>query len=151
MARSLVLVSLVVLALALGACADTSPTPPSATATESVGEVVPVVDGGGQYIAILPEELKTMLATKDFLFVNVHVPYEGEIEKTDAFIPFDEIETRLGEFPQAHDAKIVVYCRSGGMGDSAARDLVKAGYTNVYNLEGGFRAWSAAGYTLLQK
>ena len=150
MARSLVLVSLVVVALALGACGETSPTPPSTTAAPNVGEVVPV-DGGGQYIAILPEELNTMLATKDFFFVNVHVPYEGEIDKTDAFIPFDEIETHLGEFPQALDAKIVVYCRSGGMGDAAARDLVKAGYTNVYNLDGGFRAWSAAGYTLLQK
>ncbi len=33
----------------------------------------------------------------------------------------------------------------------AAAALVKAGYTNVYNLDGGLLAWSAAGYTLLQK
>ena len=99
------------------------------------------MEGGGHYTDILPQELNTMLQNKDFFFVNVHIPYEGEIEKTDAFIPFDQTEARLSEYPQARDAKIVVYCRSGSMSATAARDLVKAGYANVYNLDGGFRAW----------
>ena len=154
--RSLLLVALlVVVALAVGACSS-APVPSSSTASSStapgqaVGQAVPV-EGGGQYTDILPQELNTMLQNKDFFFVNVHIPYEGEIEKTDAFIPFDQTEARLGEYPQAHDAKIVVYCRSGSMSATAARALVKAGYTNVYNLDGGFRAWEAAGYPLLQK
>jgi rhodanese-related sulfurtransferase len=114
-----------------------------------VGQVVPV-EGGGQYLDILPQELKGMLEAKDFFFVNVHVPYEGEIEQTDAFVPFDQVTAKLSEFPQARGAKIVLYCRSGSMSAIAAREMVLAGYTDIYNLDGGFRAWAAAGYELIQ-
>jgi len=114
-----------------------------------VGQVVPV-EGGGQYLDILPQELEAMLEAKDFFFVNVHVPYEGEIEQTDAFIPFDQVAVRRSEFPQDTGAKIVLYCRSGSMSAIAARDMVSAGYTNIYNLDGGFRAWAAAGFELIQ-
>jgi phage shock protein E len=114
-----------------------------------LGQVVPV-DRGGQYIDITPQELNTMLEKKDFFFVNVHIPYEGELPDTDAFIPFDEIEGHLSEFPQDRDAKIVLYCRSGSMSATAAREMVRLGYTNVYNLDGGFRAWFEAGFEFFQ-
>jgi len=32
----------------------------------------------------------------------------------------------------------------------AAEEWAKAGYTNLLNLDGGFEAWEAAGYPLLQ-
>ncbi|KKT65934.1 MAG: hypothetical protein UW60_C0032G0016 [Candidatus Woesebacteria bacterium GW2011_GWA2_44_33] len=40
---------------------------------------------------ISARELKKELVKKDFVFINVHTPYEGEIEKTDSFIQFDEM------------------------------------------------------------
>jgi len=147
---SLLLASLVTVTLVLGACSETPVAVPSTATGQGVGQVVPV-EGGGQYTDILPQELNALLESKDFFFVNVHVPYAGEIQKTDTFIPFDLVEGSLGQFPQARGAKIVVYCQSGHMSAIAARVLVKAGYTSVYNLGGGFRAWEAAGYTLLQK
>lgn len=103
------------------------------------------------YQNITSPELATILSTKDFFFVNVHIPYEGEIEKTDASIPYNEIGQNLDKLPQDNNAKIVLYCRSGRMSEEAARTLTKSGYTNVYNLTGGMIQWEASGYPLLQK
>jgi rhodanese-related sulfurtransferase len=106
---------------------------------------------GGSYTAVNPAALAAMLARKDFLLVNVHVPYEGEIERTDRFVPFDAIEARLDTRPARKDAKVVLYCRSGRMSTIAARTLVKLGYTDVSNLEGGMLAWEGSGYALTHR
>jgi rhodanese-related sulfurtransferase len=37
------------------------------------------------------------------------------------------------------------------MSVTAARALVRLGYTDVWNLDGGMIAWRAAGYPLLEK
>lgn len=106
---------------------------------------------GGTYKRVSPARLAELLGNKDFVLVNVHVPYEGEIEGTDAFIPYDQIQARPGEFPRANDARIVLYCRSGRMSAEAARALVALGYTNVIDLDGGMIAWKAAGLALVNK
>ena len=103
------------------------------------------------YTDISAGELAAMLKDQDFPLVNVHIPYDGEIRSTDLFIPFDEIEENLDLLPSDKDAKIVLYCRSGSMSATAAKDLVEQGYTNVYNLEGGLKDSKASGYDLLQE
>ncbi len=113
--------------------------------SDGIGQVVPV-GGGGSYLDIIPSELDAMLGSEEFFFVNVHIPNEGEIPGTEAHIAFDQIAQRLDEFPEAKDAPIVLYCRSGSMSATAAIELVGAGYTNVMNLDGGYRAWADAGY-----
>ena len=102
---------------------------------------------GGSYTLVTVSELREMLVHKDFPLVNVHVPYYAEIEGTDLFIPYDEIEKQLDKLP-AKDARIVLYCRSGSMSSQAAHVLAKLGYTNVYDVEGGMIAWEAAGFPL---
>ena len=104
---------------------------------------------GGSYILLSVTELNTLLVNKDFIFVNVHIPYEGEIDKTDLFISYKEIDQNLAKLP-AKDGKIVVYCRSGSMSKSAALTLVSLGYTNIYDVQGGMAAWEAAGFPLLR-
>jgi rhodanese-related sulfurtransferase len=125
------------------ACGSSEPGAPSPTLGQSVET------GGGSYVNVTPAELRTMLESKDFPLVNVHIPYEREIDGTDLFIPYDQIAERLDELPQERDAKIVLYCRSGNMSATAADTLVGLGYTNVWNLDGGMIAWEQAGYPLL--
>ena len=101
---------------------------------------------GGAYLNITPTQLMEMLRNKDFVFINTHIPYEGEIEKTDAFIPYDQMMQLLKDHTSDKSAKIVLYCRSGRMSAIAAQELVRAGYTNVWNLDGGMAAWETGGY-----
>lgn len=101
-----------------------------------------------KYSDITSDQLKRMLEAKDFYFVNVHIPYEGEIEKTDAFIPYDQINNNLNKLPEDKEAKIVLYCKTGRMSALAARRLVELGYTNVKNLSFGMHDWQSKGYSL---
>jgi rhodanese-related sulfurtransferase len=57
----------------------------------------------------------------------------------------------VNEYPADKNAKIVLYCRSGRMSTIVAKELVKAGYTNVWNLDGGMIAWEKAGFELIRK
>ncbi len=148
------LIVLVLCALLLAACssADTPAANQPAGANQAAAKPV-VVSGerieapGGAYTLISVEELQAMLADKDFLLVNTHIPYEGEIEPTDLFIPYDKMPQNLAQLPD-REAKIVLYCRSGDMSEQAARKLVSFGYSEIYVVDGGMVAWEEAGYPL---
>ena len=107
--------------------------------------------GVAAFRTITSEELLEMLKDKRFPLVNVHVPYEGEIEQTDAFIPFDQISGQLDQLPSDKSAAIVLYCKSGRMSEIAARDLAALGYSNVAHLKGGMIAWEASGHSLSRR
>jgi len=106
---------------------------------------------GGVYRSISPEELGRMLKAKDFFLVNVHVPYAGEIEQTDAFISYKDTAARIEDYPRSRSAKIVVYCLTNGMSSIVVRQLVKEGFGNIYMLDGGMTAWRKAGFPLLDR
>lgn len=138
--RWLVLVlALVMSGLLIAACGEAQQ-----PAAAEVGTVVKTDQG--QYRDISAAELKAMMDKKDFFLVDVHVPNEGKLPELDARIPYDKITEELSQLPQEKSAKIVLTCKSGGMSTQASKDLVAAGYTNVYNLAGGFNAWRDAGY-----
>ena len=103
---------------------------------------------GGSYQNVTPTELRTMLESKDFVLVNVHLPFAGNIPGTDVSIPYNEIEPNLSQLPADKTAKIVLYCSSGRMSEIAAEELVSLGYTNVWNLKGGMVDWQQTGFEL---
>lgn len=137
--KRMILLTLACMTFVISACSSPAP-------TQTSGEIgTPVKVGGGEYRDISVPELQTMLEDKDFVLVNVHTPFEGDLPNTDLSIPFDEIGQHLDLLPAEKDAKIVLYCRSGHMSQIAAEELVSLGYTNIWNLDGGFNAWEEAG------
>lgn len=92
---------------------------------------------------ISPHDLKAAMDRGDpLLLVDVREPSEHEfcrIEPSE-LIPLEELELRLGELPR--DIQVVVYCRSGCRGGTAARLLKKHGFQKVLNLAGGILAWA---------
>ena len=89
-----------------------------------------------------------MLKQKDFVLLNVHIPYEGEIQGTDAFVPYTQVDARAPRLFPDRRARIVVYCQTGRMSTIAADALVRLGYTRVIHLDGGMVAWQRAGFAL---
>ena len=135
---------LIVSSLLLAACGGTTTKEsPSISSAPIAGNMVAV--SGGEYTDISVDGLQEMLKNKDFVFVNVHIPFEGDIATTDLSIPYNEIDQRLDQLPAEKNARIVLYCRSGRMSSIAAETLVGLGYTNVANLDGGMVAWEQAG------
>ena len=106
----------------------------------------PTADPEG-YEALAPETFAGRIHNGDPFVVNVHVPFDGEIEGTDEHIPSDRIATSA-PLPKALDAEILVYCKTGSMSADAAEALVARGYTNVSVLRGGMDAWRDAGFEL---
>jgi sulfur-carrier protein adenylyltransferase/sulfurtransferase len=52
----------------------------------------------------------------------------------------DTIDEILSELPQDRD--ILVHCKTGGRSLKAARTLINAGFSSIFNLEGGIVAWA---------
>lgn len=110
----------------------------------------PTVASESPHAVIGVEAFAALLDDPEALAVNVHVPYEGELPGTDAFVPYDRIREWDG-LPSDRHAPLAVYCMSGNMSRQAAMALVEAGYTDVRELDGGMLAWEDAGRALLTR
>ena len=100
------------------------------------------------FVRLDPAAFSERMNDPDAAVINVHIPYEGELDQTDAFIPYNKI---LGDssLPKEKDREILLYCRSGRMSEEAGAALNNAGYTKVAHLEGGMKGWEAAGRKLV--
>ena len=100
--------------------------------------------GSEPFARLDPAQFEERMKNEQAMVINVHVPYEGELAGTDAFIPYDRIKGHP-ELPKDKGTEILLYCRSGRMSEEAGVDLFEEGYTNIAHLEGGMKAWEASG------
>ncbi|HEC14136.1 MAG TPA: addiction module antidote protein, HigA family [Rhodospirillales bacterium] len=70
--------------------------------------------------------------------------YEQEHIPGSMLVPLSVLDA--DKFPRITGKKLVIHCAVGKRSAAAVRQLIKAGYTPpAINLEGGLRAWKAAG------
>lgn len=114
----------------------------------------PAADAGGESAAapgvvlVSAEEAQAVLESRsEVVTLDVRTPQEfAEGHLADAQLldyTSGEFAARLGELPT--DATYVLYCRSGNRSAGAAELMRQAGFTEVYEVDGGILAWEAAG------
>jgi len=54
----------------------------------------------------------------------------------------DSFQTKLAELNK--DKPVLVYCKSGGRSGKTSKQLSKLGFKEIYDLKGGYTAWSKA-------
>jgi rhodanese-related sulfurtransferase len=86
----------------------------------------------------------------DLFLLDVRTP--GEYQQTRLagarLIPIDQMIKRLAEVPK--DRPILVYCAVGSRSSQVVNYLVRQGYPELYNLDGGIYSWAQHGYPVLQ-
>lgn len=100
---------------------------------------------------ILENSLKTIqwneyeqLDKKDLIVVDVRSRNEYEMGHLEGAIniPVAEMRSRLAEIPT--DKKVILYCAIGYNGYLASQLLKGNGFTNIYNLAGGYKLYTSA-------
>ncbi|MBX2845970.1 MAG: rhodanese-like domain-containing protein [Saprospiraceae bacterium] len=89
------------------------------------------------------EELKALMdAQSDFQLIDVREEYEYEEANIGGeLIPMGHVMEHIDKF--AKDKQVIVHCRSGKRSANVVLLLEKQGFDNLYNLEGGIKAWAA--------
>ena len=81
----------------------------------------------------------------DVLLLDVRQPEEltGELGQIEGVrhIPLGELPARLAEIDGWKDKTVVTVCRSGNRSQTAGDILIRAGFKDVRNLDGGMIAW----------
>ena len=96
------------------------------------------------------EEFKKLVDSSKGLLLDVRTPdefNEGHIMEAVNINFYDK------DFAQQVEKldkmkPVYVYCRSGGRSGKTKDLLHKKGFTEIYNLEGGFLSWEKAGYKI---
>jgi rhodanese-related sulfurtransferase len=88
-----------------------------------------------------------MIQKDSVILIDVRTPGEisqGYIEGADSFINFNsnDFATKINQLDKNYT--YVMYCRSGGRSGKASEYMIKNGFSNVYNLQGGILQYKGA-------
>jgi rhodanese-related sulfurtransferase len=97
-------------------------------------------------------EANEMLGKPGVIFLDVREPSElqpGHIPGA-MNVPLANLESQIKKYIPDKAATIVIYCQGGRRSVTASNALIKMGYTNLLNMDGGYKAWLKAGYSVQQ-
>ena len=100
-----------------------------------------------------PQEMIDVLTSKDVHLVDVRTPREFNMGFIENAINIDFSSPNFqAELEKLDNTKpIVVYCRSGRRSGISTNNLVKAGFTEIYDLRGGIINWQKKGQKLIKE
>lgn len=90
------------------------------------------------------EEFKKLMKDQNAQIVDVRTANEVAQGKIQGSINIDYFKSNFIEMASGKLDKnkpVLVYCAAGGRSASAAKDLKKAGFKKVFDLEGGYDNW----------
>lgn len=120
---------------------------PDKTAAQLVQEAKTTIEN------LTPDQVQAELATGAVTLVDVRDAPElnngtipGAVHASRGMLEFYADPSSPYHKPELHpDSRVILHCASGGRSALAARTLRQLGYKNVAHLDGGFKAWQAAG------
>ena len=92
-------------------------------------------------------ETKQLINRRNAVLLDVREPkdFEGGRLPGALHIPLSQLAGRTSELAKMVSKPIVAYCESGRKSPSAAGALTKAGFQEIYSLQGGILAWKKDG------
>jgi rhodanese-related sulfurtransferase len=96
----------------------------------------------GDIESISPKEASAMYTGLKAVIVDVREDSEWNEQHIPGaiHIPLGQLKERLSELKQYKDSPLITQCRSGGRSAKALDVLKSAGFSKVYNMDGGIIA-----------
>jgi len=116
------------------------------TASTQKAENTPADNASGEIKQITVTEAKQAVDAKEVQFIDVRTIEEyagGHAPKAINF-PLDALDKDLAKLDR--DQPVYVICQTGRRSQKGAEILQKAGFKNIYNINGGTGAWIDAGF-----
>ena len=134
MKQAFLLISMLAATLGGFACAQTTADRPAAT-----------VAAPAAVQSVTVEQARAAVEAKDVQFIDVRTPeeYAGGHAVKAVNLPLNTLEQNLAGLDK--EKPVYVICQTGRRSKNRADILEKNGFEELYNVEGGTGAWTAAG------
>ena len=88
-----------------------------------------------------------LINTQDAVLLDVRETreFDGARLPNAVHIPLSQLDSRVSELAKHTKRPVVAYCSRGQRSRMAGAALSKAGFTDLYHLNGGIKAWKDAG------
>ena len=99
---------------------------------------------------ISPQEMQEISQIEGVQLVDVRTPEEYEEGYIEGFQNIDYFSENFNQEIEKLDKSkpVIVYCKSGNRSGKCAKKMEEAGFSKIYDLEGGITKWEFEGYEI---